>query len=302
MKRTWITCGVCLALSILLMAIGFAGSSGDTAMEKPLYAMIVVDDIGTAVMQQKQGMQTAAAEFGAETRTYTADPNAPLSPQLDAFLAAAGRSGAKGAVLTACNADAAAEAQATADALGIPLVLLSADAPGIVTRVATDYAEQGKLLAEALRSRAAGGPVAVLTGAEDQAEHARLDGVAMALDDAYTVYAVAPGRPLEVLLETLPANAQVLALTGSLTEEAASILAGRLPVWGVDPGDARVALLASGAAEGLVMDMPYAQGYLAVAALHGSAMSDVVYSPSRVVDRETMYLSENVKLVFPLLQ
>ena len=84
-------------------------------------------------------------------------------------------------------------------------------------------------------------------------------------------------------------------------------------VLGVDTGDSRVADLEDGAVTVMALDNPYAMGYLALRkAREGVALTaeqlSAGYSPDPIVvdallaDQQNMYLPENVKQVFPLLQ
>jgi hypothetical protein len=107
-----------------------------------------------------------------------------------------------------------------------------------------------------------------------------------------------------------PLNARLVVLTPAWTRalDAVEMLRGAgpsPPLWGMDPGDGRVALLQSRGG-GLLMEMPYARGYLAVKTAYAWVAEQnpprAVWAPSRVVTPDTMYRTENIKLMFPLLQ
>jgi ribose transport system substrate-binding protein len=79
-----------------------------------------------------------------------------------------------------------------------------------------------------------------------------------------------------------------------------------IPLVGMDCGQNRNLYLESGQVDAMVLGMPFAMGYLgvqfSVSALSGKSIPGSYYTESRVIDRENMYLPENQKLAFPLLQ
>ena len=112
------------------------------------------------------------------------------------------------------------------------------------------------------------------------------------------------GDPADSGWETPPGTRPL-----ALTPEWGAALAARRGVpaiWTVDPGGDQVALLQSGQVAGVLMDMPFALGYLAVSTAYelaaGREAPRAVFAPSRVVTPETVYLAENIKVMFPLLQ
>ncbi len=304
MKRTHVVALLCLLATVSLMVWGVRSDEVAATGPKPRYALMLAEDRGTAPLQFKQGAQTAADALRAALVTYTAEPDTPAGPQLLAMLDSIRAEKVAGIILPPCGADVLAAAQALAREQNIPLVCLWDQRAQATASVVSDREEEGRLLAEAAASGAAGRVAVFMTGTAD--EESMLQGAGAVLGDRLDIHRSETMAHMREGLDALAPEDGVIVLNAALVKPLADEAAGRVPVWGVDPGDTRVALLESGFAAGLVMEMPYAQGYLAVEAAFlatgfgGEPVRRT--SPCRVVTRETMYLAENVKLVFPLLQ
>lgn len=300
MRKTAIVCLLCVLLSLGLMLYAFVEPPDSAPARAPVYAQFVADDIGATAMQQKQGMLEAATELAVELKTYTAEQNVAQMEQMHLFLEEARKSEARGIVLSPCGGDARDEALRAAEAMGVPLVCLWEDASFQQILFVSDDAALGRALASAVR-QACGDqePIALFALSDAQSEE-RLAGALEVLSGPYTLYR----GELEAL--SLPRGTAMLSLSPELTRGIALTLGGEGNLWGVDPGEDRVTFLEQGLVRALGMKMPYAEGYLALKALHESASSGrkagAIPCPVRVIDRETMYDSENVKILFPLLQ
>lgn len=302
MKRTILIVVLCVMASLTLMVWGFYGQQEDNATETPIYALVLAEDRGTAAMQLKQGAQAAAEAIGAELRIMTAGQAQPEDDQLLDVLDQLALLRVAGLILPQSAEPVMNRAEALSLQLRIPRVILWATSVDGASSVRTDYRAEGVALAEACLA-SAGRSCYVLT-AQNPASQERLAGVQSVLGSDAVITTAGRIDPA-TWLGGLPEDAAVMILDAALTAVIADANDGRLPLWGIDPGDARVPLLQEEKATGLMMEMPYAQGYLAVTALHSAAQGEepgAVYSPSRLITRDAMYLSENVKLVFPLLQ
>ncbi len=296
MKRIALICALCLIVSIAVMVWGFRDQPEETLTTQPVYALLLFEDRGTAVMQLKQGAQTAADRLSVLLKTYTVGEEAQDRPSL------LGQADAEkqlaGLLLPRCSEEVASIAATYAQERDIPLVYLGGASDAMTVCVLTDWEEQGRLLGEAYLSQARGDARVYAFYEEGDAEQVMLRGLRVALPGQE----VHTGTDISALTDTDAA----FILTPVLVEPLAAQAVGRLSLWAVDPGDARVALLEKGLVRGLVMEMPYAQGVLAVQAAHGSegysSGGRPVYSQSRVVTPDTMYDTENIKLMFPLLQ
>jgi ribose transport system substrate-binding protein len=184
--------------------------------------------------------------------------------------------------------------------------------------ISANHQEAGALAAKALLERMKKpGHVLLITGDDtDVAAGLRKTGAMPVLSAESGLQIAAEttleGKTSDDVLQLLAAYPQVngiLALTGSGTETCALAM-GRtdlnIPLVGMDCGQNRNLYLESGQVDAMVLGMPFAMGYLGVqfsiAALSGKSVPGWYYTESRVIDRENMYLPENQKLGFPLLQ
>lgn len=291
MKKIVILVIVCVVASAGLMVWGFHENQSTRTEAPPHYALLTTLDRGTVVMQLKQGAQTAAEATGAELSILTTEEGDSQDAQLVAMVARLAESGVDGIILPPCGEEAFAQIRKITQERNIPLLCLWMDEAEADAFIVTDYYAQGVLLAES-----AGQADAVLAG-EDMQSQLRVEGIRSVLGENIPVYQDVAS------FDALPEGSILLVTDAGLTDSAATL---SLHMWGIDPGDTRVDLLESGAADGLVMELPYAQGYQAVDMLHALHRREDVphylYTESRMITAETMYDSENVKLVFPLLQ
>jgi len=297
MKKPFVVAILCLILSAALLVWGFQGPDAGGVPPASPFAMALTEDKGTAVMQFKQGAQTAADELGIALHMYTTEQNAPADAQLQAWLN--GLDGAGAIILPACGPETVERAAALAGRARVPLVLVGQEHAAATACVFFGPADQGRALGRAMREAGAE-RVAVYADAGAAAQ-ARIAGVQEAVGELAYQYV---GDPADSGWET-PPGAEALALT---PEWGAALVGWRgVPaIWTVDPGGDQVALLQSGQVAGVLMDMPFALGYLAVSTAYelaaGKEVPRAVFAPSRVVTPETMYIAENIKVMFPLLQ
>lgn len=300
MRRTLIVAGLCVLASAVLMIWGFAQQPEQAAQPAPVYVMLFTEDKGTDVLQLKQGAQAAVEELGATLQIHTTEQRLPEAEQLLGFLAnAAEQDRLAGLICPPVSEEVLEAAHALAGSRGISLVVLAADSSWADACVLTDQREKGAQFAAVLT----GPPVVLLEGSE--ADLACLEGLTEAWGQEVTWHQ-GEARQLRGIFEALPQDAQVCVLSPVLVDALSGWEVGQRTVYGMATGETRVSLLEQRVVRGLLMEMPYAQGYLAVQAAARAPKQQngqrVVYAPSRLVLREEMYDAENVKLVFPLLQ
>lgn len=300
MRRTLIIAGACVLASAVLMILGFFLQPEQAAQPAPVYVMLFTEDKGTDVLQLKQGAQAAVEELNASLQIHTTEQRLPETEQLLDFLSnAAEQERLAGLICPLVSEEVLQAAHALAEKRGISLVVLAADSPWADACVLTDEKEKGARFADVLTQA----PVVFLEGTE--AELACLEGLTEAWGQD-VAWHQGDAAQLQGIFESLPQDAQVCVLSPALVDALPGWDVGQRTVYGMAPGETRVALLEQGAVRGLLMEMPYAQGYLAIQAAARAPKEQngqrIVYAPSRMVLREEMYDAENVKLVFPLLQ
>lgn len=295
MSKTWIIGASCLILAICLMIWGFsAPQPASPGREK--YFAIMTEDRGTDVMQFKQGAQVAADELQASIGFLTCAPDRPVREEVARLLETLAQQKPDGVILPFADEQTAAAASAFAEAQSVRIVVLAdVEKKGIAT-VRTDYAALGNALGH--RAKEQGNLLQCAVVMKSFQEEAMMcDGIVDALGDV-RVFRCESGQDALDALSGLPKDTVVFSLNADLTLAIVEDL-DHLALWSVDPGETRAKLLKDGDVRGIAFHMPYAEGYQAVRSLF-TGKSSVV--PLRVVIREEMFLSENVKLVFPLLQ
>lgn len=295
MNKSVIVSALSLVLALGIMIWGFREPVNAPAGSACYYALLT-EDLGTDVMQFKQGAQAAAKELGAGVTFMTCARIDPIGGELASFVTSLGPLSPEGIILPPGGEDVLADALK----LGTSVVcLFETDAHG-ASSVVTDFTELGEQLAKrALEQENPTGFAAFLTNTREETQ--MLAGLKSVLGASVQEFTVDSPESAFVSARALPGGTCAFALNAELTLALAND-AGGLRIWGVDPGEARVELLVGGAAAGLAMQMPYAQGYQAIMAAAQSSPGSRVTTPSRVITADEMYLSENVKLMFPLLQ
>ena len=299
MNKAWFISVACLLLAVGLMVWGLSVRSEEPVRGAHYYALLA-DDLGTEVLQLKHGAQEAANEFGAEIEFLTVARNQPLEQAYMEKLEEVARSQPDGIILPAGAESTLIRALEIGKLLSIPVVCLFETGEAGAVSVMADFETLGMMMGErAMDAGNVGESVALLTG--EPQEKQLLKGLRDKIPHTEEIYFDGKTMVAE-MIAALSQEATIFALTPQLTLRVAAVAWNR-QCWGMDPGEMRVALLEDGMMQGLAFQMPYAQGYQAVRAAYEKRLEDhrVIVS-SRVVTRDTMYLSENVKLMFPLLQ
>lgn len=297
MKKPVILSILCVAASLFLLLWGFNEPSNTETPPQKKYVLLIEDDTGTFLMQLRKGLQEGAAQQDARLAVETAGPD-PRAQAND--LAAQGYSAA-----LLLLSDPAPMLAACAES-GVPTLVVGQSIRGQVCVLSSDETAGQLLMHRALTLSPDHSRVALLTSDSDSHAKARGQG-AEALGSRYTVSSLpwqgdlAALTGYQVLVAADPAQTILLA-----DAKRDGLLPASLLVLGVDTGDRRVTDLESGLVTAMVMDSPYAMGYLALEKARLLAQGDL--SPSihtvtpTLIDLKNMYLAENVKMVFPLLQ
>ncbi len=289
MKRQLLLSVVCVAAALLVLLWGFGQGAPAVPPPPEAYWLVIEDDTGTFLMQLRKGMRQAVDEQ-------------------DARLEVAGEEGLDGAETVTAALLLMEEPERWlkrhGEEAGFPLLVIGREIAGYPC-VTTDDEKAAVRLAERAKSMAAGGRTALILDDEDDRAALRSQA-ARTWAGEHEVAVLSYGE--DGL--RLPEGCRAVAAMG---RRSTSALAGLKrtgaytgAVLGVDTGDSRVADLESGAVDVMALDNPYAMGYLALAEAKQASAGDVSPKTIRVeallADRENMYLPENVKQVFPLLQ
>lgn len=285
MKKPIIISALCVALAFALFLWGFGQGESAAPVRAERYVLLIENDTGSFVMQLIKGMRQAARELGA---TVTVCASVGEAERLN---------GLSGMVIWLSD-----PAQALDGWDGPPAVVVGRSCAGAVCVLGDDRGAGARLMRRALDAY---GAERVALVRDDVDEHARARG------DAARAEADGAGIA-EVWYEegvALPEGcAAAVATSPRATRALADLKRDGLfsgMVLGVDTGDERVSDLENGLTEVMALDSPYAMGYLALGkarALSRGEQAENAVTGVLLATRENMYLAENVKQVFPLLQ
>ena len=273
-KHSWLLIAFCLTATVLLLVWGFGQGGASKQQEASLYALVIENDTGPFLMQLRKGISDAAAMAGASLTVVGRDDPLPAQAQ---------------AVLLWLDSP---QAWVDAHPTQLPVYVIDGRARGCPSISMDDKAAVVALLSRAQKLAA---PLAVITD-DDSTRSLRRSTQAAALAGIYNCDLIAyqPGMGWPAGYQT------VVALSGRATA-ALAVQSGNKTLLGFDTGDDRATLLENGTVAVMALDKPYALGGLAVQAAQARSADDVAVT-SLLADKQNMYLPENVKQVFPLLQ
>ncbi len=321
MKKHVIVSILCVALAVLILIWGLTPMTSTRKQSTGGTVALLLDtDIGAGALQMKQGAKQAAKEQKVELLTATADYSANAAQSQAELMMQLLNRDVRALLLVPVQGADLSEAMMEAERRKVPVLTLS-EAPqlsGAACNISADHVKAGTLAAQALleRIKEPGRALLVVGDAADDAAALRRKGAMQVLegqqDFQVVLETVLEGKSPENVLSILEKHPQInciLVLTGGATETCALAM-GRhmmdMPLVGLDCGQNRNLYLENGQVDAMVLGMPFAMGYLgvqfAMQALEGKDFPHRYYTESRVIDRENMYLPENQKLAFPLLQ
>ena len=290
MKRPIIISVVCVAAAVLLLLWGFGQTAPEAGGEAERYALVIRDDTGTFLMQLRKGMQAAADEAGVSLSVIGPGDLSTSSKYI--------------ALMVLAGVDSPRLSE-------FPTLYIGQTMKDAWCVLHGDSGTGVRLMERALALAPPGQTVLLVDGGNARA--AARSGAAEAFAGTHGVQVM----DYDTDGFTLPPNcAAAVAASPRATQALAAMKRSGTfdgAVLGVDTGDSRVADLEDGAVTVMALDNPYAMGYLALRkAREGVALTaeqlSAGYSPDPIVvdallaDQQNMYLPENVKQVFPLLQ
>ena len=321
MKRnTWLAL-VCVVLAAVSLWWGFTPvENTETTTETTTVALILDTDIGFSALQLKQGAKQAAKERGLDITTAAPDyAGSQIISQSDLMLEAL-KGGAEAILLVPSRNEDLSGTLKTAAESGVPVLSLreTLDSDEIACTISDNHESAGAMAAQALIDRlgAEGGSILVLGEEGGNTFTLTLQGAEEALgkpDNINVTYRIAQSGDdipnIAEMLEEEPDIDGILCLTGEYTEAAALIIsrAGKtIKLVGMDCGQNRTTYLENKQIDAMVLGMPFAMGYLgvqfAIDQLNGKTLPTHYYTESRLIDSDNMYLPENQKLAFPMIQ
>lgn len=316
--------GILCLLCLLIAAGGLwgAGLSGGAQTRKRQIALILKSGESEFFRTVYSGAQVAAAEYHASLSLYACDTeeNAGMQNEL---IAQAVSDGAQAMILSAIDYEGNAEAVDRAARAGVRIVSIDSDvnSRAVSARIGTDNRKAGEKAAEAILSGTEG-PLSVGIVNFDQNTangQEREEGFRNALSGNERVCSL---RAINVRSSIVDARLRTEELLGSYPEINALVTFNEWTSLGVaralrklqlqeevfavgfDSNTVSVGMLETGELDALVVQNPYAMGYLGVET--ACALLDGERGPGggrdtsvTLVSRENMFLPEYQKLVFP---
>ena len=295
MRKPLLISLVCILGALALLLWGFNQAPAELDAAPSRYVLLIESDTGSFLMQLRKGMQEAAAAHGAYLAVQIVSPDAAAQA---AELADAGFTAA---ILLLDDPAPMLEALKPK---GIPALIVGQIVRGQVCIISDDEGAGLQLLQRAL-SLALPEQVLLLTDAADPRAMGRVAGaIELARHNSVLTLPWVGELPIQPFRVMVGASAHI---TRQLAEaKAAGALSADCLILGVDTGDSRVQYLERGLVSAFTADNPYAMGYLAAEKARLLTMDQLspslFASSAPLIDIQNMYLHENVKLVFPLLQ
>ena len=272
-------------------------------------------------MSLKSGVEVAAKEYAVDYEYLSPDVESDIDRQIDlVYQAIAERPDV--IILAACDYERLSVPARAVGAAGIPLITLDSTINGNGQQigecfVATDNIAAGEKAGEAMQGLLpAGKKVAVISpliGTDSSKD--RDKGVRQGLDPATAVLPTVDAAGSEDIAYTLAAGIlkdpdvggivclNEYSTAGAARAVAEAGLSGKVVLVGFDSSPALNTYLEQGCLTATVIQRPFNMGYIAmtqaIAIIDGKKVDAFYDTGSILVTKETMYLEENEKLLFP---
>lgn len=322
--------GACMLVLLVLMAGLLNGCSRQgeirTVQEEQIgVALIVKDRSGEFWKTVKMGAEAAAKEFGVNLMFDGTEGGADAAGQaalVDKYVAY----GAKAVVLASEDYVKLAEAVEAADRKGVPVVTIESevDSPKVRSFIGIDNYEAGRQAARKMRevAGAKGSFVVIGYSSGDRNAAKRESGIrdewaaAPGIRIEETVYCGGSGevsckQKIDELLKRQGQLEGILALDAFASAEAAKELEaanmqGKVKLVAFDNSPEELEWLQEGVIQATVIQNPFSMGYLgvktAVDAIHREKVEKRTVTETKVIDAESMFWSDNQKMLFPFVQ
>ena len=296
MRKPFVLSLLCVLGALSLFFWGFNPQSPPSPAAESRYILLIDNDTGTFLMQLRKGMQEAAAMQGAQLSvSIVAEDPAAQAAELSAS--------APTAVLLLLSDP--SPMLAALEAEGIPALVINQTLRGYVCVVSDDQ-KAGEALVQYALTLAMPDQILLLTDAQDpRADERAKGGAELTRRSGIQTLPWTDGMMIPKGFRAIVAlsSRATLALTNA---KSSGTIAVDCQVLGIDPGDTKVQALEKGWGLALAIDNPYAMGYVSIEKAQqlaaGTLPPSVNLCAAAIIHTDNMYLSENVKLIFPLLQ
>lgn len=329
MSSLWSKIGLSALLIIFIVALGWVGyrmfmNDLDPKVRTIIYVPKTIDSNIEFWEVMKQGVATAAKEFGAEVHTVGTDTELDVDKQIQ-LLEQAIEEKPDAIILAATDYYRLVPVAKQIKAAGITLITVDSGLNGGISEsfIATDNYEAGRKAAqELIKNIQSDDQVAIMNfvpGSATAIEREKgvrdalsQNGVNLVHDTLYSNGSSKKAYQLTVdLLKNQPQLKGIIGLNEPSTLGAGLAimdmgLKSKVKLVGFDNSSSEVQLLENETMLGTVIQKPFTMGYLAVKTalevVSGHKVAPVMDTGSEFITKENMYTSENEKLMFPFIE
>ncbi|MEK4237442.1 MULTISPECIES: substrate-binding domain-containing protein [unclassified Paenibacillus] len=329
MSSLWSKIGLSALLVIFIVALGWAGyhmfmNDLDPKVRTIIYVPKTIDTSIEFWEVMKQGVATAAKEFGADVHTVGTDTELDVDKQIQ-LLEQAIEEKPDAIILAATDYYRLVPVAEQIKAAGITLITVDSGLNGGVSEsfIATDNYEAGRKAAQKLIENIhSDDQVAIMNFVQGSAtaierekgvrDALSQNGVNLVQDTLYSNGSSKKAYQLTVdLLKNQPQLKGIIGLNEPSTLGAGLAimdmgLKSKVKLVGFDNSSSEVQLLENETMLGTVIQKPFTMGYLAVKTalevVSGHKVAPVMDTGSEFITKENMYTSENEKLMFPFIE
>lgn len=329
MSSLWSKIGLSALLVIFIVALGWVGyrmftNELDTRVRTIIYVPKTIDTSIEFWEVMKQGVATAAKEFGAVVHTVGTDTELDVDKQIQ-LLEQAIEEKPDAIILAATDYYRLVPVAEQIKDAGITLITVDSGLNGGVSEsfIATDNYEAGRKAAQKLiENIQSDDQVAIMNFVQGSAtaierekgvrDALSQNGVNIVQDTLYSNGSSKKAYQLTVdLLKNQPQLKGIIGLNEPSTLGAGLAimdmgLKSKVKLVGFDNSSSEVQLLENETMLGTVIQKPFTMGYLAVKTalevVSGHKVAPVMDTGSEFITKENMYTSENEKLMFPFIE
>ncbi|WP_440960011.1 substrate-binding domain-containing protein [Paenibacillus nitricinens] len=329
MSSLWSKIGLSALLLFFIIALGWVGyrmftNELDPKVRTIIYVPKTIDTSIEFWEVMKQGVATAAKEFGADVHTVGTDTELDVDKQIQ-LLEQAIEEKPDAIILAATDYYRLVPVAEQIKAAGITLITVDSGLNGGVSEsfIATDNYEAGRKAAQKLIENIHSDDlVAIMNFVQGSAtaierekgvrDALSQNGVNLVQDTLYSNGSSKKAYQLTVdLLRKQPQLKGIIGLNEPSTLGAGMAimdmgLKDKVKLVGFDNSSSEVQLLENEIMLGTVIQKPFTMGYLAVKTalevVSGHKVAPVMDTGSEFITKENMYTSENEKLMFPFIE
>lgn len=329
MSSLWSKIGLSALLLFFIVALGWVGyrmftNELDTKVRTIIYVPKTIDSSIEFWEVMKQGVATAAKEFGADVHTVGTDTELDVDKQIQ-LLEQAIQKKPDAIILAATDYYRLVPIAEKIKAAGITLITVDSGLNGGISEsfIATDNYEAGRKAAqELIENIHSDDQVAIVNFVQGSATAIEREkgvrdafsqnGVNHVYDTLYSNGSSQRAYQLTIdLLKNQPQLKGIIGLNEPSTLGAGLAimdmgLKSKVKLVGFDNSSSEVQLLEKEIMLGTVIQKPFTMGYLAVKTalevVSGHKVPPVMDTGSEFITKENMYTSENEKLMFPFIE